>query len=93
MSSYYGRGWYPRRRRYYSHRTTRDTSQSTSPYWKSLQFVRAEFFRLDPLTFERFSDFYATKYGNGPKQYMRRTYPQWQSGTTKMAGQIGRAHV
>ncbi|MBU0678119.1 MAG: hypothetical protein KJ626_08360 [Verrucomicrobia bacterium] len=90
MTSYYGRRWYPRRRRYYSHQTTGDTPRSTSPYWKSLQFVRAEFFRLGPFTFERFSDFYAGKYGSGAKQYMRRTFPQWQSGATKMAGQTER---
>lgn len=90
MTSYYGRRWYPRRSRYYSGGTSRDTSRSTSPYWKSLQFVRTEFFRLDPFTFERFADFYAEQYGSGPKQYLRRAYPQWQSGATKMAGQTER---
>jgi len=90
MTSYYGRRWYPRRRSHYSRRTSRDTSPSTSPYGKSLQFVRSEFFRLDPFTFERFSDFYAGKYGDGSKQYMRRTYPKWKTGTTNMAGQTER---
>lgn len=83
MTSYYGR-------RYYSQSSSRRSSRTASPYGKSLQFVRMEFFQLDLFTFERFSDFYAGKYGHGPKQYMRRTYPSWKSGATKMAGQTER---
>lgn len=35
-------------------------------------------------------DFYARKYGDGPKRYLQRTYPHWRSGTTNMASQTER---
>lgn len=87
MTPYYGGRWYSHRRKYSSQKISRKSHHSSSPYWQSLQFVRAEFFTLDQSTFERFSDFYAGKYGHGPKQYMRRTYPLWKTGATKMVGQ------
>lgn len=87
MTPYYRRRWYRRRRRYYSRNTSRQTAQPTSPHEKSLQFVRDEFFALDSFSFAQFSEFYGNNYGDGPKHYMRRTYPNWKAGTTKMAGQ------
>lgn len=85
--SYYGWRRYARRRGRYSRSTSRRSYESSSPYGKSLQFVRAEFFRFDMFTFGAFSDFYARKYGQGPKQYLQRTYQSWKSGKTNMSGQ------
>lgn len=90
MTSYYNRRWYPRRGWNYSRANHREFPDAQSPRRKSVKFVRDEFFCLDLFTFERFSDFYAQKYGDGPRQYMRRTYPKWQSGTTRMSGQTER---
>lgn len=87
--NYYSRRWYPRTRRN-TRSSVRRSHTPSSPYGKSLQFVRAEFFQLDVFTFERFVDFYAMKYGDGPKQYLRRTYGRWRSGVTNMAGQTER---
>jgi len=58
-----------------------------SPYAKSLQLVRREFFKFDPFQFAQFTDFYAHKYGEAAKQYLRRTYAEWRSGATRMAEQ------
>ena len=87
MTSYYGRRRSYRRRKGYSRSTSRRLSHVVSPFWESLQFVRTEFFRMDPFTFKLFSNFYADKYGDGPKRYMQRTYPKWKSGVTDMSGQ------
>jgi len=89
--SYYGRQWYPRQRCNRHFRSySRTSCSSSSSYGRSLTFVRSEFFQLDPLIFERFTDFYARKYGDGPKRYLQRTYPHWRSGTTNMASQTER---
>ncbi len=87
---YNGRQSYGRQRRHYSRSSSKRSASTASPYCSSRQFVLMEFISLDVFTFERFSDFYARKYGSGPQQYMRRTYPQWKSGATKMAGQTVR---
>jgi hypothetical protein len=82
---YYGRRSYRRRKRGYSHRPSPQKSAPSSTYGKSMEFVRQEFFHLETERFERFANCYAQKFGDGAKQYLRRTFPRWKSGMTEMA--------
>lgn len=84
--SYSRRRFYPRRR-WYSHSATMPQSVVSSPYMRSLEFVRGEFFNLDPFTFAQFADFYGQKHGEGAKRYLQRTYSSWKSGATGTSGQ------
>ncbi len=82
--SYSRRYWhYPRKGSY----TQPKPTTNFSSFYKSLAYVKSELFNFDSFTFERFSDFYAHKYGDGPRRYLKQTFVKWQSGGTNMSPQ------
>lgn len=90
MSYHAYRGSRYRAPRYRHSRGRKSSDSPRTPYRESLEFVRKEFFNLHPSTFEQFLDSYGRNYGPNAQQYLRRTYHDWRSGKTGMAGQSER---
>ena len=80
--------WYYRR---YNYRKRRDFeyNYSKSPYWQSFRFIKECFFSFNRLTFLKFVNYYVDKYGEGPKNYLIKTYPKWKSGEVNLSSQSG----
>lgn len=87
---YHRRRWYGSSRGRRRSRATSDNHRSPPPYDQSLAFVRKEFFNLSECKFQDFVEYYASKYGDGPRSYLSRTYRTWRTGQTRMSRQTER---